>query len=69
MCRKSLLELLTLADRGCLDPEDLLLLEEHVERCAHGLFVRMVVRQRCQRVAAPPRLRLRILQTVTHRQA
>jgi hypothetical protein len=67
MCRKSLLELLTLADRGCLEHEDLVLLEQHVEHCVHGLAVRTVVRQRCHRVAAPPRLRLRILQTFSHR--
>jgi hypothetical protein len=67
MCRKSLFELLTLADRGCLENEDLLHLEQYVEGCAHCIAVRVVVRQRCQRVAAPPKLRLRILQTFHHR--
>jgi hypothetical protein len=69
MCRKSLFELLTLADTGCLDQEDLVLLEREVEGCAHGLAVRLVVRKRCRRVVAPPKLRLRILQTFTHRGA
>jgi hypothetical protein len=69
MCSKSLLELLTLADKNCLEGEDLVLLERYVDGCSHGLAVRLVVRQRCQRVAAPPRLRLRILQTFSHREA
>lgn len=67
MCRKSLPELLTLADRDCLDHEDLHLLEQYVDGCSHSMAVRLVVRQRCQRVPAPPRLRLRILQCFTHR--
>ena len=69
MCRKSLVELLTLADDGRLDHEDLLLLQQYVDGCAHGIAVRLVVRQRCQRMCAPPKLRLRILQTFTHREA
>ena len=69
MCPKSLFELLTLADRDCLDGDDLLLLERYVTGCSHGLAVRLVMRQRCQRVAAPAKLRLRILQTFTQREA
>jgi hypothetical protein len=68
MCPKTLVQLLTLADSGFLEPEDLSLLQQYVDGCTHGLAVRTVVRERCRRVAAPPKLRLRILQTFTHRE-
>ena len=69
MCSKSLLELLNLADDGRLDPEELTVLQRYVDGCAHGLAVRLVVRRRCQRLTASPRLRLRILQSFSHREA